>query len=150
MQVNSSGAALPFTVSVSNAPWLSVTPTSGTTPATLTLQANPSGMQVGQYSANVVINASGSSQTVAVTLNVSAPLPTISEVHNGASNQPGPIAPGLIIVITGSAMGPDTTRKLPQRRSLRDDARRHAGAGRRIRRADDLHQLHAGGGHRAV
>jgi uncharacterized protein (TIGR03437 family) len=111
LQVNSSGGALPFTVSVSNAPWLSVTPTSGTTPASLTLQASPSGMAVGQYTANVVINASGTSQTIAVTLNVSAPLPTISEVRNGASNLPGPIAPGLIIVITGSAMGPDTLTK---------------------------------------
>ena len=38
---------------------------------------------------------------------VSAPLPTITEVRNGATNQPGPIAPGLIIVIYGSALGSD-------------------------------------------
>jgi uncharacterized protein (TIGR03437 family) len=107
VQVSSTGSALSFTVSVSNAPWLSVSPTSGTTPATLTLTANPGQMAVGQYPANVVINATGSSQTVAVTLAVSAPLPTVKDVLNAASNLPGPVSPGEIVTIVGTNLGPD-------------------------------------------
>jgi uncharacterized protein (TIGR03437 family) len=56
----------------------------------------------------VTISASGSTQTLTVTLAVSAPLPTVNEVDNSASNLTGPVAPGEIIVIRGSAMGPET------------------------------------------
>jgi uncharacterized protein (TIGR03437 family) len=107
VQLSSSGAALSFTISVSNAPWLTVTPTSGTTPANVTLSVNPANLAVGQYSATISINSSGGTPTIGVVLTVSAPLPTIAQIHNGASNQPGPIAPGLIIVLTGTGMGPD-------------------------------------------
>src|SRR5262249_36737226 len=47
------------------------------------------------------------SQSFTVTFTVSAPLPTIFEVRNGASNQPGPVSPGLVIVIPGSFIGSD-------------------------------------------
>ena len=50
----SGGAAVSFTVeSTSSGNWLSVTPTSGTTPATLTVAVNPSGLAVGNYSATI-------------------------------------------------------------------------------------------------
>jgi uncharacterized protein (TIGR03437 family) len=111
VQVTSSGAALSFTISVSNAPWLTVTPTSGTTPATLTLAVTPGTLNVGNYSATVTITATGSTQTVTVNLVVSAPLPTVDQVLNAASNLAGPIAPGEIITIKGSAMGSDPLTK---------------------------------------
>jgi uncharacterized protein (TIGR03437 family) len=107
VQVSSTGAALPFTISVSNAPWLTVTPTSGTTPAILTLSVNPTNLTVGQYSANVVLNSGGGSPTIGVVLTVSAPLPTLSEVDNGASNLPGAVSPGLIVVLKGTGLGPE-------------------------------------------
>ena len=107
VQISSTGAALPFTVSVSNAPWLTVSPTSGTTPATLTLTVNPANLSVGQYSATVSLNSGGGNPTVGVVLTVSAPLPTVAEVHNGASNLSGPVSPGLIVVMTGTGLGPD-------------------------------------------
>jgi uncharacterized protein (TIGR03437 family) len=108
VQVGSNGAALPFTVTVTSASWLSLTPTSGTTPANLNLAVDPSKVQVGTYSATITVNSTGAaSQSFTVTLNVSAPLPTIVEVDNGASMQPGAISPGLVIAITGSALGQD-------------------------------------------
>jgi len=70
--------------------------------------ADPSKVQVGTYSATVMVSSTGAStQSLPVTLSVTAPLPTISEVHNGASNLTGPISPGLIIVVTGTALGQD-------------------------------------------
>jgi uncharacterized protein (TIGR03437 family) len=104
---SSTGASIPFTVSVTSAPWLTVTPTSGNAPADLTLTVDPSKVSAGTVSATLTLNASGSSQNVTVSFTVSAPLPSIATVVNAASNQPGPIAPGEIIVLTGAAMGPD-------------------------------------------
>jgi uncharacterized protein (TIGR03437 family) len=110
IQVGSTtGAALPFTISVGNAPWLSVTPGSGFTTSNLTLAVDPSKVQVGNYSVTVTVNSTAAASTsFMVNFNVSAPLPTILEVRNGASNQPGPISPGLVIVIPGTFIGPDT------------------------------------------
>ena len=107
VQLTSNGAPLSFTLSVSNAPWLTVTPTSGTTPATVNLTVNPANLAVGDYSATVTINSGGGSPTIGVTLRVSAPLPTVTEIDNGASNLPGPVAPGLIVVMKGTGLGPD-------------------------------------------
>ena len=55
--------------------WLSATPTTGTTPATITISANAGSMPVGPYSGKVTITAvfpgaSGSPITIPVTLNV--------------------------------------------------------------------------------
>jgi uncharacterized protein (TIGR03437 family) len=108
VQVGSTGASLPFTISVTNAPWLSVTPTSGNTSANLTLAVDPSKVQVGSYSATVTVNSTGTAaQSINVSFSVSAPLPTLTEVRNGATNQQGPVAPGLIIVMTGTFLGSD-------------------------------------------
>jgi len=55
----------------SSASWLSVSPASGTTPATLSVSVNPSGLAAGSYSGTLTITGSGSTQTIAVTLTVS-------------------------------------------------------------------------------
>jgi Domain of unknown function (DUF4082)/Viral BACON domain/Bacterial Ig domain/Putative binding domain, N-terminal len=55
----------------STASWLAVSPASGTTPATLSVSANPSGLAAGNYSATLTITGAGSSQTISVTLTVS-------------------------------------------------------------------------------
>jgi hypothetical protein len=83
VQVGSNGASLPFTISVTNAPWLTVTPTSGTSPSTITLAVDPSKVQVGNYSATVTVSSTGAaSQSFTVSLSVSAPLPTVNEIRN--------------------------------------------------------------------
>ena len=54
-----------------SATWLSVTPTSGTTPATLRVSVNPSGLTPGSYSSSIsVITGEETSRSVAVTFTV--------------------------------------------------------------------------------
>jgi uncharacterized protein (TIGR03437 family) len=79
VQVSGSGSALNFTVAANSGTagvnWLSVTPTSGTTPGTLSVSVNPTGLAAGTYGGSVVVtapNASGSPQTIQVTLAVNA------------------------------------------------------------------------------
>ena len=68
-----SGTAVPFlagaTTSVGSG-WLSVTPSSGTTPANLTVTVNPSGLTTGTYAGSVVVSIGGLSQSVQVSLTV--------------------------------------------------------------------------------
>lgn len=57
-----------------NAPWLSVSPTSGTTPSTLTVSVNTAGLSPGSYTGQIAITpAGGCSRIVPVTLSVSRP-----------------------------------------------------------------------------
>jgi large repetitive protein len=79
VSVASSGIALSYTVATSAA-WLTASPASGTTPGTVTVGVNPTGLSVGTYTGTVSITASGApSKTAAVTLTVTAaPLPTLS------------------------------------------------------------------------
>jgi len=79
VQVSGGGSALNFTVAANSGTagvnWLSVTPTSGTTPGTLSISVNPTGLAAGTYGGSVVVtapNASGSPQTIQVTLAVNA------------------------------------------------------------------------------
>jgi uncharacterized protein (TIGR03437 family) len=79
VQVSGSGSALNFTVAANSGTtgtnWLSVTPTSGTTPGAISVSVNPTGLAAGTYGGSVVVtapNASGSPQTIQVTLAVNA------------------------------------------------------------------------------
>ncbi|MDZ7639803.1 MAG: BACON domain-containing carbohydrate-binding protein [Bryobacterales bacterium] len=77
LNVTSSGDALDFTVqinSVSGGNWLSANVSSGTTPRTLELTANPGSLTAGAYTANVVITPTGGTAvTVPATLSVNPP-----------------------------------------------------------------------------
>ncbi len=56
--------------------WLSASPTSGTTPGTVTVSVNPGSLAIGQYTGSVTIIAVGGTnnpQTVQVTLNITSP-----------------------------------------------------------------------------
>jgi uncharacterized protein (TIGR03437 family) len=52
--------------------WLSVSPAGGTTPATLTVTADPTGLAPGNYSGSITVTAQGASQTINVSLSISA------------------------------------------------------------------------------
>jgi uncharacterized protein (TIGR03437 family) len=108
--VNATGAAIAFTASASSSGWLSVSPASGTTPATLTVSVNPADLGSGTYTGSITISAGSSAPavTVAVTISVTAPLPIIQSVANAASYQGGGVSPGEIAVIFGSSLGPAT------------------------------------------
>jgi hypothetical protein len=77
-QVNVSASA----TTASGGSWLSVAPASGTTPASLSVAVNPSGLAVGTFSGTISVAASGvsnSPRTVPVTLTVTAgPVPTLT------------------------------------------------------------------------
>lgn len=69
---NGGGGTLNWTAS-DNAAWLTVSPSSGTAPATLTAAVNISGLSAGTYNATITINATGATNSpvnVPVTLTV--------------------------------------------------------------------------------
>jgi uncharacterized protein (TIGR03437 family) len=78
LTVSGTPGALNFTVTYSTGitgNWLGVSAASGTTPATIHVTANPAGLQPGTYNGTVKIDAgsaTGSPQTINVTLNVVA------------------------------------------------------------------------------
>ena len=103
LAVRSNGAA-PFTVSIvgSGSAWLMASPSSGTTPATVSVSINPAGLVAGAYSGSIVIafpSLAGAAQTVPVTLTVSglAPVtatPAASQI-NYQVGDPNPNAPSF-------------------------------------------------------
>jgi trimeric autotransporter adhesin len=112
MSVSSSGGPISFTVAVSTTSggnWLSVTPSSGSTPATLTVSVNASGLAANEYSGAITITpAGGQAQSFAVTLDVtgaSAPVIGAGAVYNALGYQTD-LAPGVVFVVFGSGMGP--------------------------------------------
>ena len=108
--VTSTGQPVAFTASASSSGWLSVTQSSGTTPATLTVTVNPANLGAGLYNGSIALSGgSGVAQlNINVALTVSAALPVIGGVVNAASYLEGSLAPGEIISIFGTAMGPAT------------------------------------------
>ena len=69
-----------FTVSTGGAAWLSVTPSSGTTPRTLSVSANVAGLAAGTYSGTITVTPNtGTARTAAVSFTVSgATTPTLA------------------------------------------------------------------------
>ena len=118
VQVTSSPSNLPFTAtftSQTGGAFINVSPTSGTTPATLSLSVNTgvaAGLAPGMYTGTLTVASAsvpGGSQTVTVNLTVLAgPTPVILSVTNAGSLQPGAISPGEIISIFGNNVGPAT------------------------------------------
>lgn len=92
--------------------WLGVTPATGNSPGTLTAAVSPTGLAVGTYTGTITVTASGagnSPQKINVTLTVTAAAtPEPTSVQNAASQAPGAIAPGEIISIYGTNLGPAT------------------------------------------
>ena len=100
---NSGGGTLAWTAT-SSATWLSVTPASGSGSGVLSISVSPTGLAAGNYSGTISVSATGaanSPQSVSVTFAVTAPLPAITGVVNGASFQPG-FESGSWVTIQGS------------------------------------------------
>jgi uncharacterized protein (TIGR03437 family) len=78
---------------------------------TLSVSASPTGLSPGTYAGTVNITPSDPSVpplTIAVTLTVTDPGPVIATVTNAASYAQGAVAPGEIVTIFGSGIGPST------------------------------------------
>lgn len=109
IQITSSGTQMPVSISLT-APWLTASAVSGSTPLTVNVGVNPTGMAVGTYSGQVVVaSASSPAQAANVSLTISPDLrPVITSVVNGASFKPG-VGPGSWISIIGSNFANTTT-----------------------------------------
>jgi uncharacterized protein (TIGR03437 family) len=91
--------------------WLLVNPISGTTPLELSVSVNPSSLATNTYRGTITISAGDQSVTpivIPVTLTVNPAGPAITSVVNAASFATGSVAPGEIVTIFGSGLGPET------------------------------------------
>ncbi|HWQ57110.1 MAG TPA: BACON domain-containing carbohydrate-binding protein [Bryobacteraceae bacterium] len=108
LAISSTLSGLQYTVA-RNATWIQVSPPRGTVPGSLSVSVNPAGLGPGQHSGTITVS-SGTDGTapisITVTLTISAPLPTITGVTNAASYLDGPVAPGEIVTLFGTSMGP--------------------------------------------
>ena len=114
LQVSGSNS-VPFTTQLqfdgTASQWMTVSPASGNTPATLAVSVTPTGFAAGTYTGRIVVSSpnANASVTVPVTLVVSAiPNPVISAVANAANYSTGAVSPGENIVIFGTGVGPAT------------------------------------------
>jgi uncharacterized protein (TIGR03437 family) len=106
LKVQSSGNPVAFTVAASE-PWLTVSPASGTTPATLTVAVNSKALSEGTYTGQIVITGANNTVTVPVSLNVSAanifsfaPASVTFSVQTGSA-----IPPIQTVVVYGPSSG---------------------------------------------
>jgi large repetitive protein len=107
----SGGAAIPWSASVSiisgGGNWLSISPSSGATPATITVTASAGSLATGTYTGAIAINSSAASngQSVFVTMTVGAPALTASPstlTFTGAAGG-APAAQSVAIGSTGGS-----------------------------------------------
>ncbi len=109
VNVNASSGSLNFTAAVSTSSggqWLSVSPTSAHTPATLTVSANPTGLPAGFYTGFITLSCAAGSSCAAVSIEVDFNLQGV--VLTAAPNMvTATVGQGLTqkvnIVLTGSA-----------------------------------------------
>lgn len=116
--VAGSGGTVAFTITrgASNCDAISVSPATGnagTTPVPITVTLNQTGLAVGSFACALTVSGpvgSGiSPQTLTVNVTVAAaPVPLVTAVKNAASYAAGAIAPGEVIQVGGSNLGPTT------------------------------------------
>ena len=110
--ISDGGGGTLFWSASSNSSWLTVSPASGTGAGTLSLGINVAGLSAQTYTGAITVTASDASntpQTISITLNVSsAPVtsPTVLGIVNSASWSNGTVAPGELVTIGGSLLGP--------------------------------------------
>ncbi len=90
--------------------WLLPTASPSTTPGMVNVVVNPANLAVGTYTGvvNVTPTTAGASpQPISVSLTVNpAPLPVVQSVTSSASYASGTVAPGELVTIFGSNIGP--------------------------------------------
>lgn len=108
-----SAVSVNFTISTtttSGGAWLSATPSSGSGESAVTVNVSVTGLAPGAYSGAVVVTAPGVNNSplqIPVTLTVSGPpAGNLTVFQNGASFLASAAAPGLIVTLRGSGLGP--------------------------------------------
>ena len=92
-----------------------VSPPNGTTTVNLSVSVSPIGLSPGAYSGSITITPSDPTVTpltIPVALSVTSAAPSVSGAANAASYAPGPVAPGEIVTIFGTGLGPSTLTTL--------------------------------------
>jgi uncharacterized protein (TIGR03437 family) len=118
INLGSTGAAVPFIASLSTTSggqWLRVASVTGTAPGGLNISTDPKGLAPGFYSGIVTITPTNSASVplnVPVSLTITQAGGAIAAVTNGASFSAGPIAPGEVVTIFGSNLGPSNLATL--------------------------------------
>jgi uncharacterized protein (TIGR03437 family) len=93
--------------------WLSVSPLYGTTPATLTVNVNPTSLVVGTYYGSIsTINTQVCCSPIVVPVTLTIQPPTITAIVNAASFLNQAISPGEVVSIFGTAIGPPSALQL--------------------------------------
>jgi uncharacterized protein (TIGR03437 family) len=111
IQISASGGAAPFSVTTpGSATWLQVSPTSGSTPATVSVAVNTQGLAAGNYTAAITINSPNSTTAASVTVTFAVTQITVkpTAITNAASYAAGVVSPGENIVIWGTSIGPSS------------------------------------------
>jgi uncharacterized protein (TIGR03437 family) len=91
--------------------WLSVTPTSGVVGTSISVSVNPTGIAIGSHTGTVTIagtNGLTGQAVINVSFTLTAPLPSVTSVGNGASYAQGSVAAGEVITLIGAGLGPTT------------------------------------------
>ena len=101
---SSNGGALPFTVT-SNQPWLTVFPSSGTTPASERIRVSVSGLSAGSYIGQLMVTptqaGAGGGVAVPVTFTVNSGVPSGHAVSGTVS--PASLGAGALMTLSGAA-----------------------------------------------
>jgi len=107
---SSAGPVAIAVAAASTGGWLSVSPTSGTTPQTINVSVNPQGLTAQTYSGSVSISATGvPTLSIPVSFAVTSPPPPQPVmILNNATGAAGPIAPGEELAIKGTFLGPSS------------------------------------------
>jgi uncharacterized protein (TIGR03437 family) len=110
ISLSSPRSGLAFTTGVSGGSWLSVSPSTGSTPANVSVSINPAGLGIGTYTATITVLSSGASnpvQTIPVSLVVNPPaVPpsfTAAGIVNAASFVAG-LVPGSLATLFGKGL----------------------------------------------
>jgi uncharacterized protein (TIGR03437 family) len=114
VQLSSAGGPTVYSLSALSANWFGVSPTSGQTPASLTLTVSSAGLAVGAYSGTFTISTPNAVSAVTVTVNLvvgTVTLPAVTAVANAGSYSTGGVSPGENIVIFGTGIGPPAVTK---------------------------------------
>ncbi|MDQ6759719.1 MAG: putative Ig domain-containing protein, partial [Acidobacteriota bacterium] len=112
LTVNSTASTSAYTANVftsTGGDWLSVVPQVGVTPSMLSVLVNPAALPFGSYSGSITFTSTDLTLmpvNVPVFLSVGQAAPVLRAITNAASFAPGPIAPGELVTIFGSNLGP--------------------------------------------
>ncbi len=114
VSVKAGNSTVAFTTAVAplGTQWITITPSSGNLPASMSVLVNPSGLPIGTYNVILQFTAAGFSSTlnIPVTLTVVAPLPTlvVSSTTLNFSTPPNPPASQTLTLMTTGGPVPFT------------------------------------------